>query len=289
MPSFTLKTLFKDETHRVKVNPIAFSFADLRTLLQSQYPKAARKQISYVDDEGDKITITSDAELREAFSVVADAGWKSLKLILGKKRVVNAKTNTKLEEGGSVASPKAPAAMNKTAAPQEAPAAPETEVERVVHWGYQCDVSGMKPIVGARYHKIGQNFDLCEEEFAKLLAETEAAEAAALNAFEKLSQDNKVSKTTKQGDVKGKTAEVKQIEVALSNYKEDHATLSDELSAVLTYLDKLKPQCETKAMSYAERKARREEEISGLKEALAILSDESFVQVSTSLRGTRRA
>ena len=31
--------------------------------------------------------------------------------------------------------------------------------------------------------------------------------------------------------------------------------------------------------SYAERKARREEEISGLKEALAILSDESFVQV----------
>merc|ERR1719161_2324033 len=128
-----------------------------------------------------------------------------------------------------------------------------------------------------------------EEEFAKLLAETEAAEAAALNAYEKLSQDNKVSKTTKQGDVKGKTAEVKQIEVALSNYKEDHATLSDELSAVLTYLDKLKPQCETKVMSYAERKARREEEISGLKEALAILSDESFVQVSTSLRGTRRA
>ena len=58
-----------------------------------------------------------------------------------------------------------------------------------------------------------------------------------------------MSKTTKQGDVKGKTAEVKQIEVALSNYKEDHATLSDELSAVLTYLDKLKPQCETKAMS----------------------------------------
>merc|ERR1719261_774141 len=129
-----------------------------------------------------------------------------------------------------------------------------------------------------------------EEEFAKLLAETEAAEAAALNAYEKLSQDNKVSKTTKQTDVKGKTAEVKQIEVALSNYKEDHATLSDELSAVLTYLDKLKPQCETKVMSYAERKARREEEISGLKEALAILSDETaFVQVSTSLRGARRA
>ena len=149
------------------------------------------------------------------------------------------------------------------------------------------------PELGGAQTDIGSTItsmlEAAEEDFAKLLAETEAAEAAALNAFEKLSQDNKVSKTTKQGDVKGKTAEVKQIEVALSNYKEDHATLSDELSAVLTYLDKLKPQCETKAMSYAERKARREEEISGLKEALAILSDESFVQVSTSLRGTRRA
>jgi chromosome segregation ATPase len=149
------------------------------------------------------------------------------------------------------------------------------------------------PELGGAQTDIGSTItsmlEAAEEDFAKLLAETEAAEAAALNAFEKLSQDNKVSKTTKQGDVKGKTAEVKQIEVALSNYKEDHATLSDELSAVLTYLDKLKPQCETKAMSYAERKARREEEISGLKEALAILSEESFVQVSTSLRGTRRA
>jgi len=150
------------------------------------------------------------------------------------------------------------------------------------------------PELGGANKDIGSTItsmlEAAEEEFAKLLAETEAAEAAALNAYEKLSQDNKVAKATKQADVKGKTQEVKQIEVALSNYKEDHATLSDELSAVLTYLDKLKPQCETKVMSYAERKARREEEISGLKEALAILSDETaFVQVSTSLRGARRA
>merc|ERR1719484_115445 len=68
-------------------------------------------------------------------------------------------------------------------------------------------------------------------------------------------------KITKQGDASGKAAEVKQLEVALSNYKEDHATLSDEMTAVLNYLDKLKPQCETKVMSYAERKSRREQEI----------------------------
>ena len=59
----------------------------------------------------------------------------------------------------------------------------------------------------------------------------------------------------------------------LLNYKEDKESTLKELDAVLTYLDKLKPQCQTKVMSYAERKARREQEIAGLKEALAILSE----------------
>jgi chromosome segregation ATPase len=129
-----------------------------------------------------------------------------------------------------------------------------------------------------------------EEEFTKLLADTEAAESAAATAFEKLSKDNAVGKTSKQGDASGKGAEIKQLEVALSNYKEDHSTLSDEMTAVLNYLDKLKPQCETKVMSFAERKSRREQEIAGLKEALTILSDEAaFVQIKTTLRGARRA
>jgi len=137
---------------------------------------------------------------------------------------------------------------------------------------------------------ITSMLEAAEEEFTKLLADTEAAESAAVAAYEKLSKDNAVGKTTKQGDAAGKAAEVKQLEVALSNYKEDHATLSDEMTAVLNYLDKLKPQCETKVMSYAERKSRREQEIAGLKEALTILTDESaFVQIKTTLRGARRA
>merc|ERR1719409_890130 len=95
--------------------------------------------------------------------------------------------------------------------------------------------------------------------------------------------------TTKQGDVKGKTSEGKQLEVALGNYAENKATTTDELDAVLMYLDKLKPQCESKVMSYAERKAKREQEIEGLKEALTILSGEALLQVKSSLRGIRRA
>ena len=41
--------------------------------------------------------------------------------------------------------------------------------------------------------------------------------------------------------------------------------------------------------SYAERKAKREAEIEGLKEALQVLSETALLQVKSSLRGVRRA
>jgi chromosome segregation ATPase len=150
------------------------------------------------------------------------------------------------------------------------------------------------PELGGANKDIGSTItsmlSAAESDFTKLLADCEAGESAAQDAYDKLTQDNKVAKSTKQSDAKGKGQEVKQLEVALSNYKEDHETLSTELTAVLNYLDKLKPQCETKAMSYGERKARREEEIAGLKEALQILSDDTaFLEVKSALRGVRRA
>ena len=48
--------------------------------------------------------------------------------------------------------------------------------------------------------------------------------------------------------VEGVSSQVKSEETALLNYKEDFATTGKELDAVLAYLDKLKPQCETKAL-----------------------------------------
>jgi len=39
----------------------------------------------------------------------------------------------------------------------------------VVHFGVICDGSNQNPLLGTRYHKIGQNYDLNETEFAKLL------------------------------------------------------------------------------------------------------------------------
>jgi len=148
------------------------------------------------------------------------------------------------------------------------------------------EFGGAKSDVGSTIVSI---LEVAESDFTTMLAEAEADESSAAEAYEKLTQENAITKTTKQGDVKGKTSEGKQLEVALGNYAENKATTTDELDAVLMYLDKLKPQCESKVMSYAERKAKREQEIEGLKEALTILSSEALIQVKSSLRGIRRA
>merc|ERR1719247_419193 len=114
--------------------------------------------------------------------------------------------------------------------------------------------------------------EVAESDFTSLLAEAEASESAAQSSYDKLTKQNKLTKTANTEEVKGKEAKVKSEETALLNYKEYFATTGKELDSVLAYLDKLKPQCETKVMTYAERVAKREAEIEGLKEALEILS-----------------
>merc|ERR1719333_2093827 len=138
-------------------------------------------------------------------------------------------------------------------------------------------------------HTIISVLEMSEEDFTTLLAETEATEDEAAKAYAALTDENKISKTTKETEAKGKASEVKSLTVQLEHSKEDHGSVSAELDAVLAYIDKLKPQCEEKAMSYEEKKAKREAEIAGLKEALEILSGGlALVQTKTNLRKIRR-
>merc|ERR1719265_151651 len=130
------------------------------------------------------------------------------------------------------------------------------------------EFGGAKSDIGTT---IVSMLEVAESDFTRLLSESEASERSSQRAYDDLSQKNAVSKSAKQAEVKGKQGEVKSLELNMLNYKEDKESTSKELDAVLDYLDKLKPQCQTKVMSYAERKARREQEIAGLKEALTIL------------------
>merc|ERR1719396_195962 len=112
---------------------------------------------------------------------------------------------------------------------------------------YQGDSAAMlqsqqpaKPVFHSKAAGAGGSIidilEVVESDFAKNLAEEEATEADALSSYDARTQEIKVSVATKSQDVKYKVQEF----------------------------------CIAKPESYEERKARREAEINGLKEALAI-------------------
>merc|ERR1719506_830262 len=129
--------------------------------------------------------------------------------------------------------------------------------------------------------------EVVESDFAKNLATEETEEADAVATYEKTTQENKLSTTMKSQDAKYKTKEFKSLDKSISDLSGDKDTTSTELGAVLDYYGKLKERCIAKPESYEDRKARREAEIQGLKEALDILENETaFMQRGKrSLRG----
>jgi len=121
--------------------------------------------------------------------------------------------------------------------------------------------------------------EVCESDFSDNLAKEEMAESDSASEYEKITQENKISKTTKDQDVKYKTQEFKSLDKEISELTGDKDTLSTELGAVNEYYSKLRERCVAKPESYEDRKARREAEITGLKEALQVLEEETaFVQ-----------
>merc|ERR1719174_2147160 len=104
--------------------------------------------------------------------------------------------------------------------------------------------------------------EVCESDFTKGLTEMTAEEESAAADLDK----------------------------SVAELSTDLSGVTDELSAVLSALDKLKEMCVAKAEPYAERKARRESEIAGLKDALQILEQETALLQTTAkhtLRGAR--
>jgi len=129
--------------------------------------------------------------------------------------------------------------------------------------------------------------DTMQQEFEKTAAEFTSAEREAAKAHEVLVQDNKVSKASKTAEIKGNDSEIKSLKVTIGNFKTDKKAATGELDTVLEYIEKLKPQCQGRTVPYAERKAKREAEIAGLKDALAILEKDGvsdFLQIRASLR-----
>jgi len=133
--------------------------------------------------------------------------------------------------------------------------------------------------------------EVAESDFSKGLTEMNAAEETAQNTYDQETKENEIEKTTKEQDVKYKTKESTGLDKSNAELTSDKENVEVELSAVNEYLKKIEDECIAKPETYEERKARREAEIAGLKEALTVLEEQTaFVQTKSSrtLRGTKR-
>jgi len=131
---------------------------------------------------------------------------------------------------------------------------------------------------GAAADTIISILETSAEDFSRMSTQLETDESEAIAAFEKLMEESKASAAAKKDEIKAAETEIKVLDVALQGDTEDLRMTNKELDAVMEYVEKLKPQCEVKIMTYEEKKAKREAEIEGLKEALQILDAPALVQ-----------
>jgi hypothetical protein len=117
--------------------------------------------------------------------------------------------------------------------------------------------------------------EVAESDFSKNLAAENLQEDDAQSSYDRITQENAITKTVKEQDVKYQTENFKALDKTISELSSDRATADTELSAVMEYYAKIKERCIAKPETYEERKARRTAEISGLKEALQILEEET--------------
>jgi len=114
--------------------------------------------------------------------------------------------------------------------------------------------------------------EVIESDFARLEADTKAAEESSQKEYDEFMTDSATDKSKKTTDIEHKTAKKQDENQSLTQTLEDLQGTQEELDAALAYFDKLKPSCVDAGVSFEERVARRKEEIESLQQALQILN-----------------
>merc|ERR550537_766171 len=122
---------------------------------------------------------------------------------------------------------------------------------------------------------------------AKELTLVEMQEADEAAAYEETTQENKMTKASKDQDVKYKLQEAAGLDKSITELSNDRDATNTELAAVNTYYTKLQGRCVAKPVSYEEKKKAREAEIAGLKEALDVLENEAALVQRGKAQGRR--
>ena len=85
------------------------------------------------------------------------------------------------------------------------------------------------------------------------MTKEETEEATRAEAYEQNTQENKVTKTSSEQDIKYKTQEAIGLDKAVAEISGDRDTTNTELSAVNEYWGQLKERCIAKPETYEER------------------------------------
>mmetsp|Transcript_112117 Transcript_112117/g.205765 ORF Transcript_112117/g.205765 Transcript_112117/m.205765 type:complete len:677 (+) Transcript_112117:71-2101(+) len=139
------------------------------------------------------------------------------------------------------------------------------------------------PIWDAPYKGMGGEsggvvsmLEVINSDFARLEADTDAAETSALKEYDQFMEDSKTDKAAQTTDLANKSEKKQDEEGTLVAKKKDLEGTQKELTASLAYFDKLKPTCIDAGVSFKDRTERRREEIESLQEALKILNGEDL-------------
>jgi len=131
--------------------------------------------------------------------------------------------------------------------------------------------------MGAESGGVVGMIEVIQSDFARLEAETSAAEAEAKKQYDEFIQDSKVDKVQKSADLDHATENKQNQEQELQEKNVDLSGTQKELDAALAYYEKLKPTCVGEEVSFEDRVKAREAEIESLKTALQILNGEDVV------------
>jgi len=118
--------------------------------------------------------------------------------------------------------------------------------------------------------------EVIASDFARLESETSSAEATAQKAHSKFMTDSKESKATKSAQIDSKNEKKQDQNQAMTVANNDLTGTQKQLDAALKYYDSLKPKCVNEGTTYADRVAKRKEEIDSLQQGLKMLAGESI-------------
>jgi hypothetical protein len=115
---YVIKATFGDDTRRVTLDIAEPNFGAFRSLTVGLFTELQGKEVSikYVDEDGDRVTITSDLELAEALRVASSSTTKVLRIVLTVKTVGSASPVTSPQPQAQPQAVPAPAASHPFAA-----------------------------------------------------------------------------------------------------------------------------------------------------------------------------